>query len=210
MKISTSFLSCKNILSSVEKLNQTDTDYIHIDFIDGEFVIGKEVPFRIIKKIPKVTSKRLDIHLMTNKLKKYIKKMAKLNCEYITFHIEVEDNIEKYINMIHKYGIKCGIAINPSTDIEKLKPYLDKVELVLVMSVEPGYGGQEFNTEVVDKIKNIKKYLVDNKLKTLISVDGGINNINISELRTIPVDIIVSGSYITNSDNYQEKITSLR
>ncbi len=210
MKVSTSFLSCKNILSSIDKLNQTDTNYIHVDFIDGKFVIGKKVPFRIIKKIPKFTSKRLDIHLMTNKLKKYIKKMAKLNCEYITIHIEVEDNIEEYINMIHKYGIKCGIAINPTTDIEKIKPYLDKVELVLVMSVEPGYGGQEFNTNVVDKIKNIKEYLVDNKLKTLISVDGGINGTNISNLREIPVDIIVSGSYITNSDNYQEKITSLR
>lgn len=209
MKISTSFLSCKKILPVIEKLSLTDSDYIHVDFIDGKFVKGKEIPFKKLKKIPKVSSKRLDIHLMTDKLDKYIPKFSLLNCEYITFHIEATTDPEKYISMIHSYGIKCGIAINPNTDIEKVYPYLDMIDLVLVMSVEPGYGGQEFIESVVDKIKLLKNYLSLNDLKVAISVDGGINNTNISKVKSY-VDIVVSGSYITNSNNYQEQINNLR
>lgn len=209
MKVSTSFLSCKKVLPVIKKLNLTDTDYIHVDFIDGKFVVGKKIPFRVLKKISKYSSKRLDVHLMTNKLKKYIKKFALLNCEYITFHVEVEKNIEKYINLIHSYGIKCGLAINPDTDIEKLTPYLNMVDMVLVMSVVPGYGGQAFIPETVDKVKKIKKEIVDNNYNIILSIDGGINNETVKEVKK-HVDMIVSGSYITNSKNYQEQINSLR
>jgi len=207
--ISASFLSCKKIIPAIKKLNLTDVNYIHVDFIDGKFVVGKKIPFRKLKKISKVSSKRLDVHLMTNKLKKYIKKFALLNCEYITFHIEVEKNIEKYIDLIHSYGIKCGLAINPNTDIEKLKPYLSMVDMILVMSVEPGYGGQAFIPKTVDKLKELKKYLVDNELNMVISIDGGINEETVKGVKE-HVNMIVSGSYITNSKNFQEKIDSLR
>lgn len=209
MKVSASFLSCKKIIPAIKKLSFTDVDYIHVDFIDGKFVKGKKIPFRKLKKLSKVTSKRLDVHLMTNKLKKYIKKFALLNCEYITFHIEVEKNIEKYINMVHSYGIKCGIAINPDTDIEMVKPYLSLVDLVLVMSVVPGYGGQEFINKSVEKLKNLKDYIVENDLNVLVSVDGGINDKTRKKVKP-HVDMLISGSYITNSDNYQEKIDNLR
>lgn len=209
MKVSASFLSCKKIILAIKKLNITDTDYIHVDFIDGKFVVGKKIPFRKLKKISKVSSKRLDVHLMTNKLRKYIRKFALLNCEYITFHIEIEKNIEKYINMIHSYGIKCGLAINPDTDIEKLKPYLSMIDMVLVMSVAPGYGGQAFIPQTVDKVKNLKKYIVENNLKVTINIDGGINNETIKEVKPF-VDMVVSGSYITNSSDFQKQIDSLR
>ncbi len=207
--ISTSFLSCKKIIPAIEKLNLTDTDYIHVDFIDGKFVVGKKIPFRKLKKISKVSSKRLDVHLMTNKLKKYIKKFASLNCEYITFHVEVEKDIEKYIDLIHSYGIKCGLAINPNTDIKILKPYLPLIDMVLIMSVEPGYGGQTFIPATVDKIKKIKKLITTNKAKVTISVDGGINSETVKEIKE-NVNLIVSGSYITSGDDFQEKINSLR
>ena len=209
MKISASFLSCKKIIPSIKKLSFTDVDYIHVDFIDGKFVKGKKIPFRKLKKLSKISSKRLDVHLMTNKLKKYIKKFALLNCEYITFHIEIGKNIEKYINMIHSYGIKCGLAINPNTDIEELKPYLSMIDLVLVMSVVPGYGGQEFIPQTVGKVKNIKDYIVENDLNVVVSVDGGINDKTKKKVKP-HVDMLVSGSYITNNDNFQEKIDSLR
>lgn len=209
MKVSASFLSCKKILPAIEKLSLTDVDYIHVDFIDGKFVVGKTIPFRKLKKISKVSSKRLDVHLMTNKLQKYIKKFALLNCEYITFHVEVEKDIEKYINLIHNYGIKCGLAINPDTDIEKLKPYLSMIDMVLVMSVVPGYGGQAFIPEVVDKVKELKNYLVEKELNVIINIDGGINNETIKQIQPF-VDMVVSGSYITNGNDYQEKINSLR
>lgn len=209
MKVSTSFLSCKKILPVIKKLNLTDTDYIHVDFIDGKFVVGKKIPFRKLKKISKYSSKRLDVHLMTNKLKRYVKKFASLNCEYITFHVEVEKDIEKYINLIHSYGIKCGLAINPDTDLGILKPYLSMIDLVLVMSVMPGYGGQAFIPKTVDKIKKLRKQIVDNNLNIVLSIDGGINNETVKEVKK-HVDMIVSGSYITNSKNYQEQINSLK
>ena len=209
MKISASFLSSKKIIPTIEELNLTDVDYIHVDFIDGKFIEGKKIPFRKLKQISKVSSKRLDVHLMTNKLKKYIKKFASLNCEYITFHVEIEKDIEKYINMIDNYGIKCGLAINPDTDIELLKPYLSMIDMVLIMSVAPGYGGQSFIPKTVNKVKELKKYLMENDLKVVINIDGGINNETIKKVKE-HVDMVVSGSYITNSDNYQEKIDSLR
>lgn len=209
MKVSASFLSCKKIIPAIEKLSLTDVDYIHVDFIDGKFVVGKKIPFHKLKKISKVSSKRLDVHLMTNKLKRYIKKFATLNCEYITFHVEVEKDIEKYIDLIHSYGIKCGLAINPNTDIEILEPYLNMIDMVLVMSVVPGYGGQPFIPETVEKVKKLKDVITKDKLKIVINIDGGINNETVKEIQPF-VDMVVSGSYITNSNDYQEKINSLR
>lgn len=209
MKISASFLSCKKIEPAIKKLNLTDVDYIHVDFIDGNFVVGKKLPFRKLKKISKLSSKRLDVHLMTDKLRKYIKKFALLNCEFITFHVEIDKDIEKYINLIHSYGIKCGLAINPDTDIEKLKPYLSMIDMVIVMSVVPGYGGQAFIKEVVDKVRELRNYIEEKDLNVIINIDGGINNDTSKVIKPF-VDMMVSGSYITNSSNYQEKIDSLR
>lgn len=209
MKISASFLSCKKIIPAIKDLSFTDVDYIHVDFIDGKFVVGKKIPFRKLKQISKVSSKRLDVHLMTDKLRKYIKKFASLNCEYIAFHVEVGKDIEKYIDMVHNYGIKCGLAINPSTDIEKLKPYLSMVDMVLVMSVVPGYGGQAFIPETVDKVRELRNYIEEKELDLVISIDGGLNNETAKVVKPF-VDVVVSGSYITNSDDFQEKIDSLR
>lgn len=209
MKISASFLSCKKVLPTIKHLSCTDTDYIHVDYIDGKFVKGRKIPFRILKKISKISSKRLDVHLMTDKLDKYIKKFVTLNCEYITFHIEATKNPEKYVHLIHNYGIKCGIAINPDTDINMLEPYLEMIDLVLVMGVVPGKGGQEFIKETPDKVKKIKSLLVTNKLSVIMSVDGGINDTTIKKVKS-HVDMVVAGSFITNSENYQESINKLR
>ena len=207
--ISSSFLSCRKIILAIKKLNLTDTDYIHVDFIDGKFVVGKKIPFRKLKKISKFSSKRLDVHLMTNKLKKYIKKFASLNCEYITFHVEIGKDIEKYIDLVHSYGIKCGLAINPNTPIKELESYLPMVDMVLVMSVEPGYGGQAFIPKTVDKVKELNKYLTTNELNVTVSVDGGINDKTVKGIKD-HVNMLVSGSYITSSNDFQEKINSLR
>lgn len=209
MKVSASFLSCKKIFPVIEELSLTNVDYIHVDFVDGNFIKGKKIPFRKLKKISKYSKKRLDVHLMTNKLKKYIKKFSELNCEYITFHIEVEKDIEKYIKLIHSYGIKCGLAINPDTEMEKLKPYFNMIDMVLVMGVIPGLGGQEFIPRVVNKVKKIREYLTKNELKVVLSIDGGMHPETIKKVKSY-IDIVVAGSYITNSDDYQEQIDSLR
>lgn len=209
MKISSSFLASKKVEEAIKKLSFTDVDFIHVDFIDDSYVIGTKIPFRKIKKATKNISKRLDVHLMTKKVKKYIKKFAELNVEYITFHVELDNNIEKNINLIHSYGIKVGLAINPDTDIEKLKPYLSMIDMVLVMSVVPGVGGQAFIPQTVEKIKKLKKYIMDNELNIVISVDGGINDETVKKVNKY-VDIVISGSYITNSDDFQQQIFSLR
>lgn len=209
MRISTSFLACKDIKTCVSNLDKTDADYIHVDFIKGKFVTGKKIPFRKLKRLPDYTTKRLDVHLMTEKLDKYIPKFSMLNCEFITFHIEATKNPMKYIKMIHSYGIKCGLAINPDTSINEIEPYLGNVDLILVMGVEPGYGGQEFIPDVIEKIKEIRKRILFHKLDVLISVDGGINDKTILEINNY-IDIAVAGSFITNSNNYQDAILLLK
>ena len=205
MKVSTSVLSCKDINYVINKLSFTDIDYIHLDFIDNTYVKGKKIPFRKIKKIS--SHKRFDVHLMTRKVKKWIKKFALLNCEYITFHVEATKDVDKYIDLIHGFNIKAGLAISPDTDIDVLKPYLDKIDLILVMSVYPGYGGQKYIEGTEDKIKKIRTLVKDKKV--IISVDGGINDETIKKVKD-KVDMVVSGSYITNSKDYIDKINSLK
>lgn len=208
MLISTSFLSSNNIPKDLKKLNETSTDYIHVDVMDGKFVPNKTMPFREMKNIYKYTSKRLDVHLMVKDPKKCIDDYATLNTEYITIHEELTDNVESYLKQIKSYGIKAGLAIKPDTKVSNLVPYLPFIDLILVMSVEPGQGGQKFIEDTPKKIDEIKVLLKEYKSKIVVSVDGGINN-ETSKLCK-KCDILVSGSYIINSSNFEEKINSLR
>ena len=208
MKVSVSFLSSKNIPMDLVKLNNTDADYIHLDIMDGRFVPNKTMPFSEMRHIGDFTSKRLDVHLMVSNPSKYIPLYAELNTEYITFHVEVLEDIEEDLKMIKNYSIKCGLAIKPDTKVSSLIPYLPYLDYILVMSVEPGMGGQEFIEEAEDKIKEVRALLDSYGLEAVISVDGGVNDKTISMCREC--DIVVAGSYITSGDNFQEKISSLR
>lgn len=208
MKISASFLSCKKIEDGIKKLSLTDVDFIHVDFVDGKFTKGREIPFRKLKKIYKYTSKRLDVHLMVSKPSKYIKKFSSLNVQNIIFPVEVEKGITQNIDLVHSFGIKCGLAINPKTDISKLEPYLDKIDLILVMGIEPGYGGQAFIEDTVSKVQSIKEMVSKSGHQVLLSVDGGINDEVIKKINDI--DIVVAGSFITNFRNFQEQVDKLR
>ena len=208
MLVSTSFLSSNNIPRDLKELNETDTDYIHVDVMDGKFVPNKTMPFSEMKNIYKYTSKRLDVHLMVNDPMKYINDYATLNTEYITIHEEIDVDIIEMLKLIKSYGIKCGLAIKPDTLVSDLVPYLPLLDLVLVMSVEPGAGGQKFIMESEDKIKEVKTLIDTYNLSTKISVDGGIN----SETKDYCslCDILVSGSYIVNSLDFSKQIDSLR
>lgn len=209
MKISASFLTSNDKASDLRKLNMTDVDYIHVDYMDGKFVKNKSLPFRELKKVYKYTCKRLDVHLMAEKCEKLIKKFASLNTEYITIHVEINKNIEKLLFLIHAYGIKAGLSIKPNTDISMLLPYLDNIDLILVMGVEPGKGGQPFIKETKEKVESIREMLKENnKSNILISVDGGITDE--TKQYVTDADILVCGNYITSSDNFQNRITSLR
>ena len=208
MKVSVTFLSSKNIPKDLEKLNQTDTDFIHVDVMDGKFVPNKTMPFREMRHISDYTSKRLDVHLMVVDPSKYIPLYAELNTEYITFHVEVNEDIEKNLKMIKEYSIKCGLAIKPDTKISELIPCLPYLDLILVMSVEPGKGGQKFIEGTDKRIKEIRELLNSYNVPAIINVDGGINGDTVSLCRD--ADMVASGSYVVLSDDFQEKISSLR
>ncbi len=206
-KISVSFLSSKNEKKDIIKLERTSADYIHVDVVDGRFAKKKHKPFRKLYKLGNTLTKRLDVHLMEKKPYKSINNFASLNTEYISIHVEI-DKVDKYIDLIKEYGIKCGLAIKPDTDISALDPYWNKIDMVLIMSVYPGKGGQEFIDDTIKRILKIKKIIVARKLKIKISVDGGINDKIAKKLDF--ADVIVTGSYVTRSDNFEEAIEKIR
>lgn len=206
LKICASYLKSKYDLSTtIDKLNNSLCDYIHIDVMDGEFVNNKTYDINTIINSFRMNNKPLDVHLMVKNVKKYIIEYADLLPEYITFHLEIDEDINEIIDIIHSYNIKCGISIKPNTDINKLKPYLDKIDLILIMSVEPGKGGQTFIPSTIDKLKKLRKI---NK-KILISVDGGINNETIKDIKKY-IDMAVSGSYICMKEDYNKQIINLK
>ena len=201
--ISVSILGINEIKEKLEEIDNTTCDYIHIDIMDGIFVPNKveyNNEYRFNKKI--------DIHLMVEDVEKYIEKYKILNPTYITFHFEINQNIKNIIEKIKENNIKVGISIKPNTDINLIKPYLNMIDLVLVMSVEPGFGGQKFIENSTNKINTLNKIREENNYKYLIEVDGGINIDTIDKVKN--ADIKVVGSYITNSQNYQEKIDTLK
>ncbi len=206
-KVSVSFLSSKNKEEDLIKLGATDTDYIHVDVMDGKFVKNKNLPFKLLDRLSYTLQKRLDVHLMVNKPNKFIEEYATLNSEYITIHVELpKEVVDSSIELIKSYGVKCGLAIKPNTDINLLKDYLDRIDLILVMSVEPGSGGQEFIGETPNRIAKIKELI--GKKKIAINVDGGINDKTVKFLDK--ANIVVSGSYVVNSDSFVDAIKSLR
>ncbi len=208
MRVCASFLSSKNIPEDLVKLNDTDVDFIHVDVMDGKFVSNKTMPFSEMKHISDYTSKRLDVHLMVENPSKYIPLYAELNCEYITFHVESSEDIIKNLELIKDYSIKCGIAISPYTKVSKLIPYLPYLDLILIMSVVPGRGGQAFIEETTNRIKEIRELINSYKLNIAINVDGGINDK--TKDKCLDADMLTAGSYIVGSENFQEKISSLR
>lgn len=210
MKISTSILNSVDRINSVKKLNNTRTDYIHIDTMDGIFVKNKAMDIEEIKKINEITRKKLDIHLMVENPINYIEKLNDMNIEFITFHLEINKDINNLIEKIKEQGYKVGVSIKPNTKIENILPYLKDIDLILVMSVEPGAGGQEFLPQTLEKISELSKIIKENNYNIEIEVDGGIKDSNIEKIYKNGATISVVGSYIINSNNYQEQINKLK
>lgn len=208
--ISASFLTSKDIPKTLAELNDTDVDFIHVDVMDGKYVENKSLPFKEMRHIYKFTNKRLDVHLMVESPSKYISDYASLNTEYITIHLDTIENTLSNLKQIKSYGIKTGIALNPDDKVEALIPYLPYIDLILVMGVIPGKGGQKFIDKTIDKLKELKVLKKEYKdFKFKISVDGGVNNIVAKKIYNL-TDIIVSGNYITSSIDFQKQINSLR
>ena len=207
MEISTSILNSKDRIESIIELNRTNTSYIHIDVMDGKFVSDTQFSVKEIGAVNLVTKYPMDVHLMVNDPLKYINELENMNISYITFHLEIKKDIKKVIDRIKELGYKVGISIKPNTDMQELVPYLKDIDMVLIMSVEPGLGGQKFLNNTLKKIKDLKKIINKESYPIKIEVDGGINDVTIKKLDG--VDIAVVGSYIVKSDNYYNSVNSL-
>lgn len=208
MKVAVSYLKSKNDLkTTIESIEKTDAEYIHVDVMDGNFVENKTYEYQELESILKDAKKPLDVHLMVENPIKYIIDYKNLKPEFITIHSEINQNIEDLIDLIHSYGIKAGISIKPKTSIEDIENLLNKIDNILIMSVEPGKGGQKY-IDSEDKINKLKILREENNYNYLISIDGGINNETIEKVKN--VDFVISGSFICMSDDYQEKINELR
>ena len=197
MKVSVSILSSKIKASDItKKLDKTVADYIHLDIMDGKFTENKTWTFSEVKKIISYSKLPLDVHLMVNNPEKYIEEYAMMNTSYLTFHYEAVKDVEEMINKVKEYGLKVGVSICPDTNVEVLFPYLNQIDQVLVMSVVPGKSGQSFIETSPEKIRKLKEEILKQNTKTIISVDGGINNETGLLCKEAGVDMLVSASYI--------------
>ena len=204
MKIAVSFIKSKyDDITTIQKIDETSADYLHVDIMDGKFAGQKNYSVEDIINLAKHTSKLLDIHLMVLNPESYIEGLVQLNVKCITFHVEATDKVNEIIDLIHSYGIKAGISLNPETSVEKIKPYLDRIDEVLIMTVHPGKGGQTFieeTTKKIDKLNNLGDYI--------LAVDGGINAETIKLVKK--ADMAISGSFICESNDYEKSIEILR
>ncbi len=212
MMIAPSMLSADfgRLNEEIEALNQSDCEFLHIDIMDGHFVPNLTFGKAIVESIAQKSTKPLDIHLMVENAEFFINYFAPLRPAFISFHAERESHINRTINLIKSYDIKAGIVLNPHTSQECLEYILRYVDLVLLMSVNPGFAAQSFITSTLEKAIKVRGMIDAQNPSCILEMDGGICDKNISLVKDSGVDLVVSGSYIFGSKNYQKAIDSLR
>ena len=192
------------------KAKNSGVDMIHFDVMDGQFVPNISFGIPVLKSVRAFTDMTIDVHLMIDKPLRYIEDFAKSGADIITFHSEANSDIKSTIEKIHSFGIKAGLSIKPNTPVEDIIEYLDMVDMVLIMTVEPGFGGQGFINETLDKIKIIRDYANQNNLKFDIQVDGGINDKTAPLVKQNGANNLVSGSYLFDAQDMKSSVKALK
>jgi len=214
IKISPSILSANfsELGNEIKRLEQGGADMIHVDVMDGHFVPNLTIGPPVIKNLREITKLPFDVHLMIDPVHKYIKDYADAGADIITIHPEATENLSESINHIKSFKKKAGVSLNPNTELNLVIDYLDKVDLILIMSVYPGFGGQKFMPEIIKKIKDLNNIKKDKNLNFDIEVDGGINFSNAKKVLDAGANILVSGTTIfkENNGDIEKNIKTLR
>lgn len=211
-KISPSLLSADflNLQRDIEMLNKSEADWFHCDVMDGVFVPNISFGFPVLEQINKVATKPLDVHLMIVQPDKFIPQVKEIGGYMMTVHYEACTHLHRTIGAIHEAGMKAGVSLNPHTPVELLTDILDDLDLVLIMSVNPGFGGQKFIPNAINKVARLRKMIDERGLNTLIEIDGGVNLNTGKQLLDAGADVLVAGSFVFSSDDPSKTISDLK
>lgn len=199
-----------NLQKDVEMINQSQADWFHIDIMDGVFVPNISFGMPVLEAIKKHANKTLDVHLMIVQPERYIKTFAKLGANILTVHYEASTHLHRTLQEIKAEGMKAGVALNPHTNVAVLEDCIGDIDLVCIMSVNPGFGGQSFIENTYAKVKQLKEIIVRNQATTLIEIDGGVTSKNAKQLVDAGADVLVAGSFVFNSENPIDTIANLK
>ena len=212
VKIAPSILAADfiNLAKDINMVNQSQADWFHIDIMDGVFVPNISFGMPVLEAIEKKVEKPLDVHLMIIDPDRYIEKFSKLGANILTVHFEVCTHLHRSLQKIKSFGMKAGVALNPHTPVNSLIDVIKEIDLVCLMSVNPGFGGQSFIENTFEKVKELKKLIKKNKGSCLIEIDGGVTNKNASKLIKCGADVLVAGNYIFKANDPKDKIKLLK